>query len=142
VTADAGPAARTRRVGAVAAGGSGLLDAAAVLVVAGTSLDSTALAELTRVAAVRGWSVAGTPGVVSAGRLAPARELSIRKRSLSPRVVVALGLAGSADLDAVRSAGTVVTVDPDRHAEAHSVADLAGVLDCSAFLRAVSRFEG
>jgi electron transfer flavoprotein alpha subunit len=136
VTAYAPPARLARRVGVADGGGCGLLDAATVLVVVGSGLDGTAVAELTRVATDNGWSIAGTPGAVAAGRLSPACELSVRKRSLSPRVVVGLGLTGSADLEAVRGAGTVVTVDPDPHAEIHSVADVAGVLSGAAFIEA------
>src|SRR5579859_7624063 len=46
-------------------------------------------------------------------------------RALAPALVIALGVSGEAPLDAVRGAGTIVTVHPDRDAPAHTRADFA-----------------
>ncbi len=119
-------------------GGYGLLDACAVLLLAGARLPASDLAHAVQVANSRGWAVAGTAEAVAAGALPASHEVSLRKRTLSPRLVVGLGLAAPEDLAAVRGAAAISTVDPDADAPLHHGADLAAVLPWTDALTALA----
>ncbi|HEX5997222.1 MAG TPA: FAD-binding protein [Jiangellales bacterium] len=109
-----------------------------MLVLIGAGLGTQTASEVCRIAAHRGWPVGATTAAVGSGYVPASREVSLHRRSMSPRVVVALGLAGVAELDAVRGAGTLITVDADPEAAVHRAADLAGVVAVPAFLDALA----
>lgn len=103
----------------------GLVDAARVLICVGERTMPATLEAARALAAATGWGIAGTPGAVAAGLVDPAAELSPDRRSLAPSLVVAVGVAEAADLDAVRGAETIAIIGPPRTAPAHEAADLA-----------------
>lgn len=107
-----------------------------VLLLLGAKADAETVNAATELAAVRDWAIGGTPGTVVAGRLPTSCEVSLRRYPLSPRVVIGLGLAGTGDLDPVRGAATIVTVDGDPAAAVHDHADLAGILSVPELLAA------
>ncbi len=64
-------------------------------------------------------------------------EVSITKRSISPDLVLTLGIADDSPLDAVRAARAIVTVHSDADAAVHQRADLgivAAPMDLAAAL--------
>lgn len=106
-----------------------LLDAASVVVCVGEDADEETVEAALRLAAATGGALGATPEAVRCG-LAPSQlEVGTLTRSLAPRLLVALGVADAGPLDAVRGAGTIVTVHPDPDAAAHDRADLAVVVD-------------
>jgi electron transfer flavoprotein alpha subunit len=71
-----------------------------------------------------------TRKVTDQGWLPHARQIGITGRSISPRLYVALGTSGKFNhMVGVRAAGTVVAVNPDRHAPVHECADISLVAD-------------
>jgi electron transfer flavoprotein alpha subunit len=74
-------------------------------------------------------SVGATAAAVRRGIAAPQLEIGVLKRSLAPSLVITLGVADAEPLDAVRGAGTIVTVHRDGDAPAHARADLAILAD-------------
>jgi hypothetical protein len=89
------------------------------------------------VARERGWGLAGTTAAVAAGHVPASAELSLRKRSLSPRLIIGIGLAGADDLDAVRGARQVVVVDAAPAVGAAEAADVVGALAPADFFAAL-----
>lgn len=139
VPAAVGRPGSERLIDLVPDGGSGLLDARPVLLLVGARVDSPSLLAAGRLAAERGWGLGGTTDAIAAGHLPPSVEVSLRKRSLSPRAVIGLGLADAADLDAVRGAQTLVAVDPDPVDQMHHIVDVVGEVSCSDLLAALAR---
>jgi electron transfer flavoprotein alpha subunit len=104
-----------------------LLDAAQAVVCLGEGIDDEAVESGRSLAAALGGTVGGTRAAVDRGLVPPQLEIGIEKRSIAPQLVLALGVADPAPLDAVRAARTLVTVHPDPDAPAHERADLAVV---------------
>ncbi|HEX5496958.1 MAG TPA: electron transfer flavoprotein [Mycobacteriales bacterium] len=134
-------------------GGAGLAEAGRVLICLGGGAGAQ-VAELARGLAARpGWELVGTPAAAGRGLVPPAREMAVARRSLSPALVVALDVGELAELDALRGAGTVVTVgrvapgsgdpiDPAGLPGLAGLADLALVADTASVLRALAELGG
>ncbi|HEY9472642.1 MAG TPA: electron transfer flavoprotein, partial [Mycobacteriales bacterium] len=113
--------------------GGGLAEAARVLVCLGGGTGAAAAGSARELVARRGWELAGTPAAARAGLVPPSREMAVARRSVSPALVVAVDVVEPAELDALRGAGTLVTVGPD--GLVHELADLAVVTDSESVLR-------
>jgi len=102
-----------------------LLDCAQVVLCIGDQLDARGIRAARALAGSLGASVGATAAAVRAGLALPQLEIGVLKRSLAPSLVMMLGVDDAEPLDAVRGAGAIVTVHPDRDATAHARADLA-----------------
>lgn len=102
-----------------------LLDNALVVVCIGEELDEDQVAAARELADALKGSVGATEEAVEAGLLPPQLEIGVLKRSMSPLLVLTLGVREGEQLDALRGARQVVTVHPDADAPAHGRADLA-----------------
>jgi electron transfer flavoprotein alpha subunit len=102
-----------------------LLDNAPVVICIGEQLDEHGVEAARRLAAVAEGGLGATPHAVEAGLADSQLEISVLKRSMSPPLLVALGVREDEELDAVRAARRLVTVEPDPEAPAHARADLA-----------------
>jgi len=106
-----------------------LLDNSPVVVCVGEELDAEGVEAARSLAEAVGGSLGATRGAVRAGHAPAQLEVSVLKRSMSPLLLVALGVREEEDLDAMRAARRVVTVHPDADASAHTRADLAVVAE-------------
>jgi electron transfer flavoprotein alpha subunit len=113
-----------------------LLDNSAVVVCVGEELDEHAVERSRTLAEALGGGLGATKGAVSGGHAPAQLEVSVLKRSMSPLLLVALGVREEEDLDAVRAARRLVTVHPDAEAPVHRRADLAVVAEPDDFLGA------
>jgi electron transfer flavoprotein alpha subunit len=102
-----------------------LLDNAPIVVCVGEELDAGQVALASELAHAMGGSLGASERAVAAGLLAPQLEIGVLKRSMSPLVVLALGVRDEEQLDALRGARRIITVHPDQNAPAHRRADLA-----------------
>lgn len=102
----------------------GLIDDARVVLCVGEQTTPATLHAARSLAAARNWALFGTTGAVTAGLVPPAAELSLRKRSIAPPLVVAVGVIAATDLNAVRGAETIAVIGPSRPAPVHDAADL------------------
>lgn len=85
-----------------------------------------------------GWAITGTRAAVAAGLVPPRSGLVPERYSLSPRLAMGVGVERAEDLAPLRGAATIVTVDPDGHAPAHSVADVAVLCDPDALFASLT----
>lgn len=108
-----------------------LLDAAPIVVCVGEDLSAEGVKSAEALAHALGGSFGATSAAVAAGHAPPQLEVGVLKRSIAPLLFLALGVHEEEDLDAVRGARTIVTVDPDADAPAHRRADLAVVADAA-----------
>lgn len=102
-----------------------LLDAAQTVVLVGPELEEGDMARAHELADALSGSVGATHEAVAHGLAPPQVEVSITKRSISPDLVLTLGIQDDSPLDAVRAAGAIVTVHRDADAAVHQRADLA-----------------
>ncbi len=103
---------------------------AEMVVGVGQGVDPERYGELDGLLAVLGAELAATRKVTDKGWLPHARQLGITGRSISPRLYVALGTSGKYNhLVGVRSAGTILAVNPDPDALVFQVADIGIVGD-------------
>jgi electron transfer flavoprotein alpha subunit/electron transfer flavoprotein alpha/beta subunit len=106
-----------------------LADARAVIGV-GAGVPPEAYPALDGLRSVLDAELGATRKVTDQGWLPHARQIGITGRSISPRLYVALGTSGKFNhMVGVRAAGTVVAVNPDRHAPVHECADISLVAD-------------
>lgn len=113
-----------------------LLDNAPVVVCVGEELGEEEVDLARRLAEALEGSVGATEGAVASRSLAPQLEIGVLKRSMSPLLVLALGVRDEQELDAVRGARRLVTVHADEDASAHGRADLAVIADPAELARA------
>lgn len=114
-----------------------LLDNAPVVVCVGADLDQDGVDRAQQLAEALSGALGATTAAVSAG-LAPAQvEIGVLKRSMSPRLAIAIGVGDENDLDALRGARRLVTVHPQSDAAVHERADLAIVAETGEFITAV-----
>jgi electron transfer flavoprotein alpha subunit len=113
-----------------------LLDNSPVVVCVGDGLDEKGVESARHLAEAMRGSLGATHRAAEAGLVPSQLELSVLKRSMSPLLLVAVGVEEGEDLDAVRSARRVVTVHPDANASVQTRADLAIVAEPQAFLEA------
>jgi len=91
----------------------------------GQGVDPDRYGELEGLRAVLHAQFAATRKVTDRGWLPRARQLGITGRSIAPRLYVAVGLSGRYNhAVGVRSAGMIITINPDRDAPMFSVSDL------------------
>lgn len=102
-----------------------LLDNSPVVICVGEQLDEDAVALARQLAQASRGSLGATEEAVEAGLAPPQLEIGVLKRSMSPLLVLALGIEDGRQLDALRAARRLVTVHPAEDASAHSRADLA-----------------
>jgi electron transfer flavoprotein alpha subunit len=113
-----------------------LLDNSPVVVCVGEKLDENQVGLARELAGAMEGAVGATERAVEAG-LAPRQlEIAVVRRSMSPLLVLTLGVGEAEELDAVRGARRVVTVHPDEDAPAHNRADLAIVAEPEALASA------
>lgn len=101
------------------------LDEAAVIVAVGGDASPRLLAAARRLAREHGGAIAGTALAVDAGLLPPQCEVGLLRRSVEPRLYLALGLHSAEDLAAARGADLVVTVTDGTPLPAHARVDIA-----------------
>lgn len=102
-----------------------LLDNAPAVVYVGEGLDAEGVEQARRLAAAMDGSLGATAAAVRKGLVPRQLEVGVLKRSMSPPLVLALGMEEAEDLNAVRGARQLVTVGPDGDASVHGRADLA-----------------
>jgi len=128
-TLGADAAAPVHEGGEVHVEADALLDAAPVVVCVGEDVSEEGVHAARELARGLGGSFAATPAGVRAGHAPPQLEVGILKRSITPLLFLALGVRRAEELDAVRGARTLATVDADPDAPAHGHADLAVIAD-------------
>jgi electron transfer flavoprotein alpha subunit len=111
-----------------------LLDNSPTVVCIGPGLDPDDVDAARHLADALQGGLGATHGAVANGLVPPQLEIGVLKRSMSPLLLVGLGVHDETDLDAVRAARRLVTVHPDAEAPAHSRADLAIVAEPSEFV--------
>lgn len=94
------------------------------VVCVGADITPELAAQIERAVDELGWAVGGTHEAVNQGLFPPQLEIDILKRSLAPSLVLAIGLRSPSELDAVRAAGIIATVDPDPTSPVHNCANL------------------
>lgn len=114
------------------------LDRAAVVLCLGSELTTEAAAQAVDLAEKWQAGIGGTAEAVRRGLVPPQWELGILKRSIAPRVCVALGVRDAQDTTPVRGARELVTVHPDPRASAHERADLQLVTDVPSLIKALA----
>ncbi|MFN8041427.1 MAG: FAD-binding protein [Acidimicrobiales bacterium] len=103
---------------------------AEMVVGVGQGVDPERYGELDGLLDVLGAELAATRKVTDKGWLPHARQLGITGKSISPRLYVALGTSGKYNHTVgVRSAGTVLAVNPDPEAPIFATSDLGIVGD-------------
>lgn len=107
-----------------------VLARAAVVVGVGSGVAPEEYGQLSPLAAVLGAELAATRKVTDRGWAPRSRQVGITGRSISPRLYVAVGVAGKFNhMVGVRSAGTVLAVNRDADAPVFAHADLGIVGD-------------
>lgn len=101
------------------------LDGAPVVVLLGDALGDDEARHGAELARLVGAALGGTRQAIASGLVPRAAEVSIEKRSIAPKLVIALGVTDRSDLVAVRMASVLVTVHDKRDVPAHQEADLA-----------------
>ncbi len=102
-----------------------LAEAQAVIGV-GQAVDPADYPLVDQLATSLGAQVAATRKVTDQGWLPRARQLGITGRSISPRLFVSIGASGKFNhMVGVRTAGTIVVINPDPDAPAHAAADVS-----------------
>lgn len=118
-----------------------LIDASPVVVCVGDGLSPEDADLARRLASHLGGAFGATSRAVAAGVAPPQLEVGVLKRSIAPLLLLALGVGAADELDAVRGARTIITVDADPDASAHGRADLAVVAEPADLARAVLEEE-
>jgi electron transfer flavoprotein alpha subunit len=91
----------------------------------GQGIDPERYAELEGLRQLLGAELAATRKVTDNGWLPRARQLGITGHSISPRLYLAIGMSGKYNHSVgVRSAGTILTINPDPDAPMFDYADL------------------
>lgn len=86
-----------------------------------------------------GGSVGGSRVAVDNGWIPRERQIGQSGKTVSPRLLVSCGISGAhAHVSAIRDAGVIVSINIDRNAPIHALADLAVVGDMNAILPALS----
>jgi len=119
----------SREGGEVHVEAASLLDSAPIVVCVGKDLSPAGVESAEALAHALSGSFGATPAAVAAGHAPPQLEVGVLKRSIAPLLFLALGVRDEEDLDAVRGARTIVTVDADAEAPAHQRSDLAVTAD-------------
>ena len=91
-----------------------LLDCSAVVVCVGEELDEDGIERARDLVDAVGGSLGATKGAVESGHVPAQLEVSILKRSMSPLLLVALGVREDEDLDAVRASRRPLLSTPTR----------------------------
>jgi electron transfer flavoprotein alpha subunit len=105
--------------------GAELVDCAPVLVSIGAGMGAELIEQARELVRRCGGALAASAEAVAEGLLPPQCEVGVLRRSVSPRLFLALGHHGAADLDAARRAGTIATVGYDGVLPGHTRVDLA-----------------
>jgi electron transfer flavoprotein alpha subunit len=114
-----------------------LVDHAPVVFCLGGDMSTATAGQVATLAERIGAGVGGTREAVGK-RLVPVHwELGILKRSIAPRLCVALGVSQADELAPVRGAAELVTVHPDAAVSAHEAADLQVVADVESVVKAL-----
>lgn len=101
------------------------LASAEMVIGVGRGVDPSHYPRLEGLRRLLGAELAATRKVTDAGWLPHARQLGITGRSISPRLYVAIGMSGRLNhMVGVRSAGTILAINPDREAPLFAFADL------------------
>ena len=113
---------------------------AEMVVGVGQGVDPERYGELDGLLDVLGAELAATRKVTDKGWLPHARQLGITGKSISPRLYVALGTSGKYNHTVgVRSAGTVLAVNPDPEAPIFATSDLGIVGDWAEVVPVLTR---
>ena len=103
---------------------------AEVVIGVGAGVDPDEYELLSPLAAILGAELAATRKVTDKGWAPRARQVGITGRSIAPRLYVAIGLSGKFNhMVGVRSAGTILAVNPDRTAPVFEHCDIGLVAD-------------
>jgi electron transfer flavoprotein alpha subunit len=105
--------------------GDELVDCAAVLVSIGAGAGPELVEQARELARRYDGALAGSADAVAEGLLPPQCEVGVLRRSVSPRMFLALGRHTSEDLDAARRAGVIATVGCGDGLAAHTRVDVA-----------------
>jgi electron transfer flavoprotein alpha subunit len=96
----------------------------------GTGVAPDEYDQLSPLAAVLGAELAATRKVTDRGWAPRSRQVGITGRSIAPRLYVAIGLSGKFNhMVGVRSAGTILAINPDREAPVFTHCDIGIVGD-------------
>ena len=107
-----------------------LLANAAIVIGVGAGVDPTDLPEIEAHAAAIGAELCATRRVTDAGWMPRARQVGITGHSIAPRLYLAIGTSGKFNHTVgIRSAGTVVGINPDPDCELWSACDIGLVGD-------------
>jgi len=107
-----------------------LLANATIVIGVGAGVDPTDLPEIEAHAAAIGAELCATRRVTDAGWMPRARQVGITGHSIAPRLYLAIGTSGKFNHTVgVRSAGTVVGINPDPDCELWSACDIGMVGD-------------
>ena len=107
-----------------------LLANATIVIGVGAGVDPTDLPEIEAHAAAIGAELCATRRVTDAGWMPRARQVGITGHSIAPRLYLAIGTSGKFNHTVgVRSAGTVVGINPDPDCDLWSACDIGMVGD-------------
>jgi electron transfer flavoprotein alpha subunit len=115
-----------------------LVDRAPVVFYLGGDVSAETATQVAALAERTAAGVGGTAEAVGKGLVPAQWELGILKRSIAPRLCVALGVAQADELASVRGAAELVTVHPDAAVSAHEAADLQVVAEVDALVKALT----
>jgi electron transfer flavoprotein alpha subunit len=103
---------------------------AEIVIGVGTGVDPAEYHALDGLRALLGAELAATRKVTDNGWMPHARQVGITGHAISPRLYVAIGMSGKYNHTVgVRSAGTIVAVNPDADAPIFGFADIGIVAD-------------
>jgi len=119
-----------------------LVDRAPVVYFLGSDVSTETAAHVVAEAARTQAGVGGTEEAVRKGLVPAQWELGILKRSIAPRLCVALGVAEAGELTPVQGAAHLVTVHPNAAVTAHERADLQVVAEVDSLVKALAEIAG